>query len=135
MNAAATPEFSVEAFEAGSIDAEAFDHEAHLYVAWLYLEKWPLLEAIGRFAAALRRLTTQLGIPGKYHETITWFYMVLIQERRGDPGATDWFAFQRMHADLFAGGEASILRRYYSTELLHSNHARQSFVLPDRLRD
>jgi len=133
MNAAAVPEVCVDSFEAGTIDVDAFDHEAHIYVAWLYLEQHSLLEATGLFANALRRLTQKLGIPGKYHETITWFFMFLIAERRTESPTGDWFSFRRGHTDLFANGEDSILSRYYSAESLGSDRARQSFVLPDRL--
>lgn len=133
MNAAAIPQFTIEAFEAGTIDAEAFDHEAHVYIAWLYLERYPLHEAIARFTDALQRLTVQLGIPGKYHETVSWFFMLLTEERRFGLTAGDWFSFHRKHADLFASGPDSILGRYYSSELLASDRARTSFVLPDKL--
>jgi hypothetical protein len=34
MSAAPIPQFTVESFEAGEIDADAFDHDAHIYVAW-----------------------------------------------------------------------------------------------------
>ena len=132
MNAAAVPDFSIEAFEAGTIDVDAFDHEAHVYVAWLYLERYPLLQAIARFTDAIRRLTVQLGVPGKYHETITWFFMFLIAERRQDNQAGDWFAFRRQNADLFGRGENNVLGRYYSSELLATDRARQFFVLPDQ---
>ena len=40
-------------------------------MAWLYLERYTLLDAVSRFTAAIRRLTEKLGVPGKYHETIT----------------------------------------------------------------
>jgi len=46
--------------------------------------------------------------------------------------AEDWFSFHRKHADLFASGADSILNRYYSAELLGSERARTSFVLPDK---
>jgi len=133
MSAVATPAVSIDALESGTIDADAFDHEAHIYVAWLYLQRYPLYVASARFIAALQRLTRQLGIPGKYHETITWFFMLLIEERRCEQETDDWFSFQRDHADLFARGNNNILKRYYSSELLGSDRARQSFMLPDRL--
>lgn len=134
MNAVAAPQFSIASFEAGTIDADEFDHEAHIYVAWLYLEQYPLLEAVGRFTDAIRRLTVRLGVPGKYHETITWFFMFLIDERRAGLRAGDWFSFHRNNVDLFARGEDNILSRYYSSDLLGSDRAKQSFVLPDRLK-
>lgn len=133
MNAAAVPEISIEAFESGAVNPEAFDHEAHIYVAWLYLRELPVLPAGQRFADALQRLTKQLGIPGKYHETITWFFMYLIDERHRRSGGNDWFSFRRNNEDLFARGEQNILGRYYRRETLASDGARQSFVLPDRL--
>lgn len=133
MNAAARPELTIDAFEAGEIDASRFDHEAHIYVGWLYLDEYPLLEAVSRFTDAIRRLTVQLGVPGKYHETITWFFLFLIDERRRRHPGNDWFAFRRCNADLFGTGEHSILARYYETRTLSSDSARRSFVLPDRL--
>jgi len=133
MSAASIPQITIDALEAGTIDVEDFDHEAHVYIAWLYLEQYPLHEATARFTAALRHLTAQLGIPGKYHETISWFFMLLIEERRFGLTAGDWFSFHREHADLFASGADSILCRYYSSELLSSDRARTSFVLPDKL--
>jgi len=131
MNAAAEPAITVDAFENGAIDPEDFDHEAHVYVAWLYLERLPLLEAIAKFDAALRRLTVNLGIPGKYHATITWFFMMLIAERRNKQPGSNWFRFRRDNDDLISDGR--ILQRYYDSETLASDRARQSFVLPNRL--
>jgi hypothetical protein len=135
VSAAPNPQFTVELFEAGTIDVDAFDHDSHIYVAWLYLERHALPEAIQNFTAALKRLTTQLGIPGKYHETITWFFMFLIEERRRESSAYDWYSFRRQNDDLFAKGEDSILNRYYKRATLGSDRARRSFLLPDRLMD
>ena len=132
MNAVAAPQITIAALEDGTLDAEAFDHEAHVYLGWLFLEEMPLLEAIDRFSSALWRLTAKLGIPGKYHETVTWFFMLLIAERRANTAGGDWFSFRRKNSDLFAGNP-SIVSRYYSSDLLASDRARQSFVLPDQI--
>ena len=132
MNAHAAPPISIDALEDGTLDAATFDHAAHVYAAWLYLEEFPLADAIARFSAALRRLTATLGVPGKYHETVTWFFMLLIAERRAAGHRDDWFAFRRSNPDLFGNAE-DVIRRYYSSEVLASERARQTFVLPDQL--
>jgi hypothetical protein len=130
---AALQGFTIDAFERGEIDPEAFDHEAHVYMAWLYLERFPLPAGLEKFDFALRRLTEQLGVPGKYHATITWFFLLLIGERRSaDPGA-DWPRFRRRNVDLVE--DRGLLLRYYSRQTLASDRARQVFVLPDRLLD
>ena len=120
--------FSIEAFEQGTIDVSAFDHEAHIFVAWSYLQDYPVTAAIERFTAALRALTQQLGIAGKYHETITWFYLLLIAERRQQHES--WDEFRMRNRDLFERGD-NVLARYYSRETLDSRRARETFVLPD----
>ena len=132
MNAAARPAVTVEALEDGTLDVGAFDHEAHVYAAWLFLERYGLLEAVTRYSAALERLTRRLGVPDKYHATVTWFYLVQIAERRDREPALDWFAFRRRNDDLFARG-GSLLRRYYRAETLASERARRLFLLPDRI--
>jgi hypothetical protein len=120
----------IEDFERGDVDPEQFDHEAHIFVAWSYLQKHELQESIARFCKALRNLTKKLGVESKYHETITWFFMILIAERKA--ASEDWQAFKRRNADLFAK-QPSIISAYYSSERLGSLLARTQFVMPDRL--
>ena len=123
---------NIEAFEDGTVDPDQFDHEAHIYVGWSYLELFELQEAIDRFSAALRRLTKKLGVETKYHETITWFFMILIAERRSASESNDWQVFRQGNADLLAR-RPSIVSQYYSDERLGTSLARTQFVLPDRV--
>lgn len=123
---------TIEQFEAGQVDIAGFDHQAHVYVAWAYLQKFELLEAIDRYRAALRRLTRQVGAEAKYHETITWFYLVSIAERLNAGTDADWPAFRRANPDLL-GPPRNWLGRYYSSDCLASEQARRRFVLPDRI--
>lgn len=128
----ARPDLTIEDLEASRIDAESFNHEGHVFLAWLYLEAYPVTEAIERFSAALKRLTLKLGVPGKYHETITWFFVLLIAERREEPSNLSWAKFKAANDDLFRK-DGNVLNRYYSKEALASAEARQNFILPDRL--
>ncbi len=123
---------SIEDFEKGSVDPEQFDHEAHVYVAWSYLQKYDLEDAIAKFSEALRSLTRKLGIESKYHETITWFFLILIAESKNKPGSNDWQTFKRQNPDLLTT-RPSVIRNYYSDKRLHSSIARSQFVLPDKL--
>jgi hypothetical protein len=121
---------SIEKFERGDVDAKQFDHEAHIFVAWSYLQNYELQESIARFCKALRALTKKLGVESKYHETISWFFMILIAERKA--ASKDWQTFKRLNADLFAS-QPSIISAYYSSERLGSPLARTQFMMPDRL--
>ena len=120
----------IAAFESGAIDVQRFDHRAHLHVGWCYLREYPLAEAITRFTAALRALTVRVGATGKYHETVSWFFMILIAERMAGMPAGDWEAFGHANGDLLNDARG-LLRRHYSDECLASERARRRFVLPD----
>jgi len=132
MNAQLRPAVTIEAFEGATIDEAAFDHEAHVYTALLYLQRWPLNAATHRFCEAIRRLTVKLGAEMKYHETITCFFMQIINERRLAAPEASWLQFRQSNDDLIRGA-GEILGRYYSNELLASEVARQHYLLPDKL--
>ena len=121
---------TIAEFERGDLDPEAFVHEAHVYVAWELINECPLTEAIQRFASALRRFTKAIGQEAKYHETITWFFMILTAERQAALGAKNWDTFAAANPDLLANSQ-SMLARHYSAERLWSPLARRQFLLPD----
>ena len=125
-----TDEQFVAAFESTDLPDDQFTHAGHVRVAWWYLLHSPLPEAIQRFADALRRFATSKGAAGKYHETITVAYMLIIAERLHDARALSWPEFAAANPDLFQ--RPSVLARYYREETLASDRARQGFVMPDR---
>jgi len=120
----------VRAFE--SCELDAFPHESHVRVAWCYLAREPILAALPRFRAALQRFAAAKGETGRYHETITVAFMLIIAERRAGARELTWDAFAARHPDLLQR-TPSVLARYYSDDLLASARAREVFVLPDIL--
>jgi len=119
------------AFESCALPGEAFHHADHVHVAWLYQERWPMLEALCRFDAALRRFATHHGAPERYHATITLAYYFLIAERRArHPELATWEAFAAVHADLLRW-KGGVLERCYRPATLASDLARRVFLLPD----
>jgi hypothetical protein len=123
----------IAAFEGEGFDAGAFHHAQHVRVVWACLERWPASEVLPRFAAGLRRVATAAGKPGLYHETITWAYVLLVNERRAPPGTEDWPAFAARNPELLAWRPSLLETRYYRAETLWSDRARRVFVMPDRL--
>ena len=121
----------LDAFEACAIASTDFHHADHVRLAWIYLRKYSLLEAIERFKTSLQRFAAHHGVPGLYHETITWAYLFLIHERMQRSGVRDdWQSFRTANRDLF-DRKPSVLERYYASGTLESELARRIFVLPD----
>jgi hypothetical protein len=126
-------------FEAGALSPQDFHHRDHLRAAWATLRTYPLLEAIGRYVAAIKQLATAAGNPGIYHETITWAYLLLLHERLAKDenrdenscggAALPWPDFAARHADLFTW-RPSLLDAYYRHGELDEELSRRIFVLP-----
>lgn len=127
---ASLPGPTIREFESLRFDPASFDHEAHVCVAWRYLQDFELLDAIARYRSTLKRLTSKLGIPEKYHETITWFYMIAVAEGAVGEARNDWPAFKAENPELFERNPSAI-RRHYTNERLNSDNARELFLLPD----
>jgi hypothetical protein len=122
----------IAGFEGPGFARGSFHHEHHVRLAWAYLERRPLLEVLERFSAGLRRIAAAAGQPGLYHETITWAYVMLVQERRLLGGAEGWPAFAERNPDLLAWRPSILEEQYYRAETLWSDRARRAFILPDR---
>ncbi len=121
----------VTAFERCELANETFRHRDHVRLAWLYLGREPLPRAIDRFVSGLKRFATHHGVPNLYHETITWAFLLLIQDRRGRTEVGETFAeFEARNPDLFSKGA---LKPFYRDETLTSELARRTFLFPDRL--
>jgi hypothetical protein len=127
----------VQAFEAATLDPTKFHHREHLWVAWCYLRALPLADALARYERHLRQLTVALGVREKFHATITWGYVLLLDDAMhhspdASPAANPDLGFDALlarHPELL-GREA--LDSWYEPAQLASAEARARFVLPRR---
>lgn len=122
------------AFEAGTIPRAEWNHRAHLTMAlWYILDHGPERGAT-RIREAILRYNQLQGIEqtaeGGYHETLTRFYIWLVQRFviTSDPA--------RPRAELLNElcdryGSKDYPLRYYSKERLASWEARTTWVPPD----
>ncbi len=122
----------IASFEDGSLAAENFHHADHVKIAFLYLSRYPALEALQRFSISLANFAAANGKAGLYHETITWAFVLLIRERMARAGGRQtWSEFAAGNPDLL-NWKDNILKKYYRSETLSSDLARTSFLFPDR---
>ena len=80
-----------------------------------------------KIRAGLRHLTEGHGAPGKYHETISLFWVHLVEHAMTlTPEIDDFEAFIAVHDHLLDG---SLLTRHYSPTLL--KESREAWQAPD----
>jgi hypothetical protein len=120
-------------FEDTSLPLANFHHEEHVRVAFLYLRRYPLLDVLARFPASLQRYAVAHGKNGLYHQTISWAFLFIVNERTSAAGAAGetWEEFKQRNSDLLQGSK-STLTKYYRDETIASPAAQEYFVMPDR---
>jgi hypothetical protein len=121
----------LRAFESATVDPTAFRHREHLHVAWCYLRALPLEDALARYVHHLRRLVAVLGVPGKYHATMTWAYVVLLHDAMVRSPEADLDVLLAANPGLLDHRRGA-LYDHYDRAQLESDEARHRFVLPRR---
>ena len=121
----------IRCFENDALPEDSFHHADHVRLAFAYLRKYPVLQALEKFASALKRFAAARGKTQIYNETITCAYFFLIRERMARSEGGSWEEFARQNPDLLIWKDG-ILSRYYQETTLKSELARNVFVLPDK---
>jgi hypothetical protein len=125
----------LDRFERGTLPPDSFHHADHVQLAFTYLNKYPVLDALQKFITALKRFAADRGKTQLYNETVTFAYFFLIRERmaRPDISSRSWEEFSRQNPDLLTWKDG-ILTRYYQGATLKSDLARTVFLFPDRFK-
>jgi len=119
----------VHAFESCHITGESFRHADHVRLAWIYVTRFGPRMAEERFSEGLRRLAAQLGIPEKFHLTVTLAWLRVVAARVKSDQVQSFDDWISIHLELL---DRSFLHNYYSEPCLTSAVARANWVEPDR---
>ena len=126
-----TDEQFARAFERGEITPAAFDHRAHVRVAWVYVREGPTFEAATtRMREAIRRFAAAANAAQKYHETITVLWMRLLADAAAHVPPCELADLLQQRPEL---ADKDLPLKYYSRERLFSDAARAGWVEPDQL--
>ncbi|MBL8754120.1 MAG: hypothetical protein JNK15_12540 [Planctomycetes bacterium] len=119
------------AIEAGGAGVERFGHREHLLVTFVLLvQTGDLALAALRLRAALRRFAANRGVPGKYHETLTWAWLALVDDRRRRAPSASFDELLRAFPELLDAERGALADHYDVAAITRSERARAGFVLP-----
>ena len=71
----------VDRLERCLLGKEEFHHRDHLAVAVVYLYASDLETAMDRMRSSLKRFAAHHGVTGLYHETLTRFWLLQVEQR------------------------------------------------------
>jgi hypothetical protein len=118
----------VRKLETCEYDNHEFYHSRHLAVAAWYLTFFPPELALEKMRASLLRFTQHHGRKA-YHETITRFWLLMVQQfLQTAPGSLP----QQVNELIHRYNDKNLLFEFYDRERVMSEEARQSWVEPNR---
>lgn len=112
------------AIDAAALPPAAFDHVAHLRLAWLHVDH---PDALGTLARRIRGYAEAVGATGKYHHTLTAGWLALVADAAGRHPAPDSATWLARAPELLA---RDALAPYWSPERLAAG--KDGPVAPDR---
>ena len=122
----------LRAFEACEFSNESFHHSDHIRLAWIYLQRYPEMEAREHMAGAIRKFAAHHGKSDKYHETITVAWLRLVANAMARmPADTSFQQLTTASPELL---DKRMIEKFYSSAALASEAARAFWVEPDLRR-
>lgn len=117
--------------EACEFPVPEFDHKAHIRLAYVYLVSSKPDSAVKLMRNALMGLLKSAGIDPseKYHETITEAWILAVHHfMKNTAKSESAYDFIEQNTKLL---DTDIMLTHYSTEVLFSDEARNTFVEPN----
>jgi hypothetical protein len=123
----------LKAFEACEIPRDEWRHRTHVRVAYLYLCRHQLPDAIDKMRAGVKRLNAANGVSDTpttgYNETTTVAWMRLIHAvlcEQGPSQDSECFLTDQPYL-----GNRTLLRLFYSRDIWSAQDCKSTFVPPD----
>lgn len=121
------------AFESCKLPREAWNHRAHVRMAFIYARREPLPLALARMRQGIQVYNASQQVPEAldrgYHETMTVAFMRLVCDALARNGRLpDSASFCDRNSELL---DRFVLRKFYSRERIMTLEAKQRFVEPD----
>lgn len=120
----------IQQFEQQTLSPEEFDHKGHLRIAWLYLSRDELMNAVERVCGGIKAYAESLGATDKFHHTLTEAIVRLMAVRMGSESEESFEDFLKVNSDL-VNNLPQVLAKHYSQSVLDSQPAKKEYVVPD----
>lgn len=121
----------VKAFLDGSLPPAQFHHRDHLRLVWFLIRREGLERAAEMTTTGIRRFAARHGQAGKYHETMTRFWVRVVGHTiEARPDVTEFGGFLATFPMLL---DKDLPYRHWRRETMGSAEARAGWVEPDVL--
>lgn len=120
----------IKAFEAGTYPPEAFNHKAHIKLAWVYLNLFDEETAISKTCAAIKNFDQLHGDGTKYHTTLTVAALKVVHHFRQKSNAATFDEFVVEYPRLITSFK-ELLLQHYDTKVIADPKAKTTYLEPN----
>lgn len=124
-------EFSIQ-FQNCSLDPTLFDHEAHLRLVWIQIEKNGFQKALINVQNQILKYVKHLGAEDKYHKTLTITAIELVNYFMKKKSAKTFNEFI-LEFPALKNSFKELIEHHYSYDIFKSLKARKEYLEPDLL--
>ncbi len=122
----------IKDMEQGGFPPNLFTHEAHIRLAWLYLNQFDEEMAIEKTCQTIQNFDQLHGDGTKFHLTLTVASVKVVHHFKKKSNATSFIGFINENPRLNNAFKSSILKQY-GTNPLNLENAKAKFIAPDQL--
>lgn len=119
-------------FKSRELDPALFCHEAHLRLAYIYIGKYGLDQAIRNICDQLEAYSKHLGATDKYNTTLTVAAIKAVYHFMQKSKTNDFKGFIAEFPQLKYGFKR-LLQSHYDFDIFNSQKAKKSFLEPNLL--
>ena len=117
------------AFHQRTLASTEFKHRGHLRLAWLILQHHSPEEAARILSREIQRFAASQGVPGRYHETLTRFWVHLVNHAMSQASQAKGIDELIERFPLLM--EKDLPYRHWNRATFDSQTARAGWVPPD----
>lgn len=122
-------EFSIQ-FQNCSLDPSIFDHEAHMRLVWLQIEKYGIQKARINIQNQIQNFVKHVGAEEKYHKTLTISAIEIVNHFMTKKTSKTFKEFISEFPEL-KNNFKELIEHHYSYDIFKSLKANNEYLKPD----
>ncbi|MDT0605907.1 hypothetical protein [Croceitalea rosinachiae] len=124
-------EFLIQ-LETATLKPEFFDHQAHLRLAWLNINRFGIETAVKKTSFYLKKYVHSLDEQDKFNQTLTVAALKAVYHFKLKSKSTNFKNFIEEFPRLLYNFK-DLMAMHYGFDIYHSEYAKKTYLAPDLL--
>lgn len=123
----------IQSFKNGKLEPTLFNHEAHLRLAYLYIQEKGEEKAIHEIGQDLKNYTKHVGAEEKFHLTLTVVAVKIVHHFMQKSKTNNFHDFI-LEFPILKTDFKELIQQHYGFDIFTNEKAKNEFMEPDKLK-